>query len=264
MTRDYSKKKTVKRKPAATPRVAEKKSFGGLIYMLVGLSIGLFIAFLVYLDQQPIDNSKKLAHPAKPKTSQAAKIKSATKSKVNSKTKVVTNKKIKKTSKQLKPIAKVPKYEFYTMLPDVEIEVNVPETIKKTTTKTNVSKPATNKTLSNEKLPNKTLTNKTVINKRIAVKPQPKVVNRHKAALKSANKKLYQLQVGAFQAKEKAESMKAQLAFMGVQSNVSSSILTNGKKVYKVRIGPSSDEENIKLIKTKLKQMNINTFLQKI
>jgi len=70
--------------------------------------------------------------------------------------------------------------------------------------------------------------------------------------------------VGAFQSKDKAESMKAQLAFMGVQSNVSPSILTNGKNVYKVKIGPSKDENNLKLIKSKLKKMNINTFLQKI
>ena len=31
----------------------EKKPLPGLIWMLAGLSIGLFIAFLVYLDKQP-------------------------------------------------------------------------------------------------------------------------------------------------------------------------------------------------------------------
>ncbi|MFK5892287.1 MAG: hypothetical protein QM504_03590, partial [Pseudomonadota bacterium] len=68
MTRDYSKKKATKRKPSATPKVNNKKSVSGLIYLIVGLSIGLFIAFLVYIDQQPVSSSKNLVHPANKNT----------------------------------------------------------------------------------------------------------------------------------------------------------------------------------------------------
>lgn len=259
MTRDYSKKKPVKRKPSATPKTAERKSFGGLIYMGVGLSIGLFIAFLVYLGQQPVDNSKKLVHPANFKNAQSEKNIRSSKSKSSAKTKKLVNKTTKKAIKPTKPVAQVPEYEFYTMLPDVEIEVNVPEVIDKTTTKTDTAKVLTNKPVANKSTINKTITNKSFVTAR-----QTKTRNIKETTAKTTNKTLYQLQVGAFQAKGKAESMKAQLAFMGVQSKISSNILTNGKRVYKVKIGPSSDQSKLKLIKVKLKKMNINTFLHKI
>jgi len=249
MTRDYSKKKSSKRRSSATPKVAEKKSFAGLIYMVVGLSIGLFIAFLVYLDQQPTTSSNKLAHPANPNRTQSSKNVNNSKTKAIKKAKVAEKKATKKNNKQQKPIAQVPKYEFYTMLPDVEIEVNVPPVVEKSTIKKKVVKETTNTAK---------------VNKAATTKQQLRVDKSRKSPPKLNNKNLYQLQVGAFQSKDKAESMKAQLAFMGVQSKVSSSILTNGKNVYKVKIGPSKDENNLKLIKSKLKKMNINTFLQKI
>jgi cell division protein FtsN len=232
MSRNYANKKAAKRKPSATPKTQAKKSAGALIYISVGLSLGLFIAFLIYLSQQPTNNSKKLAHPSNPKVENKQTKSALSKNKAAAKSKGKSDQK-----KNLTP--QVPEYEFYTMLPDVEVEVNVPQVIEKKTPKSTLPK--------------------------ADITRQPNKHNPYnKTAVKSSAKTLYQLQVGAFQSKQKAESMKAQLGFMGVQSNVSSNWLSNGKKIYKVRIGPSSDEKKLKLIKVKLKKMNINTFLQKV
>lgn len=230
MQRNTHKKKPLKRKPSATTRVAAKKSSGGLIYLMTGLVIGLFIAFLVYLEEQPEDNSKNLSHPATNKTSNKQTQQKLTSKKANNKNKPVP-----------KPAPQVPKYEFYTMLPDVEVEVNVPDIVQK----------------------------KQVIKAQAQAqaKKNPdtaKVQKPRKSVPISSKKTLYQLQVGAFAAKNKAESMKGQLGFMGMQSSVSSSLLSNGKKVYKVRIGPSSNEKKLQLIKGELKRMHINAFLQKL
>ena len=241
MPRNYPNKKVVRRKPSAT-KVPEKKSAGGLIYLITGLVIGLFIAFLVYLEEQPEDNAKKLAHPAtqhinKKQTKQAKQLKQP-KQKVTSK----KTSSSRPTANNSKPKKQVPKYEFYTMLPDVEVEVNVPDIVQKK--------------IAEKKQPQKTTTKK--------YKDTTTKVKSKKSPTVITNKTLYQLQVGAFASKSKAESMKGQLGFMGVQSSISSSLLSNGKKVYKVRIGPSSDEKKLRSIKNELKRMRINTFLQKL
>jgi cell division protein FtsN len=256
MARDYSKKKAVKRKPAAT-KTPVKKSTGGLIYAGIGLIVGLFIAFLVFLEEQPDNSAKSLAHPSTkqvknkqgskkqvPRKSSPKKKQTAKKKSSNSKSK--TNKKV--AHKKSVPKKVVPDYEFYTMLPDVEVEVDVPNL----DLKPNI-KPKSKKTKA-------VSSKKTSHTKKVAHKSSSTKTSKKNVALK----KLYQLQVGAFSSKSKADSMKTQLAFMGVQSTVYNSKLSNGKKVYKVKIGPTSDERKLKVIKAKLKRMHINTFLHKL
>lgn len=91
----------------------EKKSMPGYLWLLSGLAIGLFVAFIVYLDKQP-ENDKdfgsavqeeleKLKHQAKKKTSE--------------------DKKVTSTAKNGEK--KEPKFNFYTILP--ELEVLIPE-----------------------------------------------------------------------------------------------------------------------------------------
>jgi len=91
----------------------EKKSMPGYLWLLSGLAIGLFVAFIVYLDKQP-ENDKdfgsavqeeleKLKHQVKKKTSE--------------------DKKVTSTAKNGEK--KEPKFNFYTILP--ELEVLIPE-----------------------------------------------------------------------------------------------------------------------------------------
>jgi cell division protein FtsN len=248
MARDYSKKKAAKRKPSATTKVPIKKATGGLIYAAIGLIVGLFIAFLVFLEEQPDQNTKSLAHPSSTLTQskQTQKRSSSKKKETIKKTSSSSNKKAKKKLNIKKaPKKVVPEYEFYTMLPDVEVEVDVPDLALKPNSKPKESKATSSKKFSD--------TRKIADNKTSSTSKK-----------KHTLKKFYQLQVGAFSAKSKADSMKAQLAFMGVQSTVFNGKLSNGKKVYKVKIGPSSDGNKLNLIKAKLKRMHINTFLQEL
>jgi len=106
-------KKTEKMPRDYKTRRKNKKSLPGYIWLLSGLAIGLFIAFIVYLDKQPDTNKgfgsavqaelEKLKQQAKKKNSGAAL----------------------STSKAPVTGKKEPKFNFYTLLP--ELEVLIPE-----------------------------------------------------------------------------------------------------------------------------------------
>ena len=148
----------------------EKKSLPGYMWLLSGLAIGLFVAFIVYLDKQPENDNdfgsaiqlelEKLKQQANKKESKTASSKPVSKKPENAK--------------------KEPKFNFYTILP--ELEVLIPE---------NETRPPAAK--------NKTTTSKKIIN--------------------SKNKQ-YVLQVGSFQNLGDAEKLKANLAFMGMSANI--------------------------------------------
>lgn len=84
----------------------QKKPVPGFIWMLGGLSIGLFIAFLVYLDKQP---ASEISFTDAVKTELE---------------KIKQNKTV-KTPKAETPDKQQPKFNFYTILP--ELEVLIPE-----------------------------------------------------------------------------------------------------------------------------------------
>ncbi len=84
----------------------KKKPLPGFIWMIGGLSIGLFIAFLVYLDKQP---ATEISFGDAVKT-ELEKIK---------------HKKTTTTAKTDTPNRQEPKFNFYTILP--ELEVLIPE-----------------------------------------------------------------------------------------------------------------------------------------
>ena len=103
MTRDY--KSHVNRK--------QKKSLPGFVWLLSGLAIGLFVAFIVYLDKQPeneTDFGTAVQHELE-KLKQQAKQNNASNSK-----QATTEKPADK---------KEQKFNFYTILP--ELEVLIPE-----------------------------------------------------------------------------------------------------------------------------------------
>jgi len=145
-----------------------KKSLPGYIWLISGLAIGLFVAFIVYLDKQPETDKdfgsavqaelQKLKQQAKKKKPEAAKSLASTKSREK----------------------KEPKFNFYTILPELEVlipesETRPPETKNKVTTN--------NRNTSN-------------------------------------TNKQYVLQVGSFQNLNDAEKLKANLAFLGLEANI--------------------------------------------
>jgi len=202
-----AKKKRSKKKTGATRNVEQSSSNWSWIVM--GLLVGLFVAFLVYLDKIPTNGGLQNS------TSGQGKSKSSTQ-------------KDSRTSKEKKAKPPEHQFDFYTVLPDREVEIieldDEPET------------------------------------KIIA--PIKDSTTTQKASSEQSTA-LYQLQVGAFKELSKADAMKARLAFLGVESNIQV-IRANDQKMYRVRVGPSTDSQKINQIRKQLKAKNINTFMQKL
>ena len=158
MTRDY--KSHVNRK--------QKKSLPGYVWLLSGLAIGLFVAFIVYLDKQPeneTDFGTAVQHELE-KLKQQAKQDSAKKSSAQ--------------QNEQSTEKKEQKFNFYTILP--ELEVLIPES---------------------ETRP-----------------PEVKTTTSPTPGDSKKDATLYVLQVGSFQNKDDAEKLKANLAFLGMQADI--------------------------------------------
>jgi len=116
MPSDYKSRATRKR----------KKSLPGYVWLLSGLAIGLFVAFIVYLDKQP-ENNKDFGSAVQ---SELEKLKQQARKKTTSKTEAKTT-----NSNAAK---KEQKFNFYTLLPELEVlipesETQPPGTKSKTT-----------------------------------------------------------------------------------------------------------------------------------
>lgn len=237
-----SSKKRSRKKTGATRHAAKKFSFVNWMILLV--LIGIFVTFLVYLDKMPTpghENGQTANTIAAPSGQNTKKLSQAEK----------------RSPEQ--------QFEFYTVLPDREIEVNVYEEniapsrqvpAKQSEPLANTSKPArTATTKSTRSESTGTRSTKTAV---IVEKPQSVVKST------TSGRALYQLQVGAFKDLAKADAMKARLAFMGVESNIYVIRNTNGQNIYRVRVGPNSDEKKLSRIQQQLKAQNINTFMKKL
>lgn len=159
MSRDYKSRVTRK----------QKKSLPGYVWLFSGLAIGLFVAFIVYLDKQP-ENTKDFGSAVQEeleKLKQQANKKSTEKNKSSS-------------TKNPSPTKKEQKFNFYTILP--ELEVLIPE---------------------NETRP-----------------PEAKTRTTASSTKTSSTLKLYVLQAGSFQNLGDAEKLKANLAFLGLEADI--------------------------------------------
>ena len=151
----------------------------------------------------------------------------------------------KKQNREKKQIEKKPKqekhpFEFYEILPGGDKTQAIVDPLREKKVKPRAEKTPVKPQSSPNKTPQRTDSDK-----------------------KSGALFLYQLQVGAFKDLAKADAMKAQLALLGVESNIQM-INSQGQKIYKVRVGPNSSEQHIRRIQQKLKTKNISTFIQKL
>lgn len=113
------------------------------------------------------------------------------------------------------------KFDFYTLLPELEIVIPQEET------RPPKQKPSTSP------IP----------------KPQP---NDYKGG--------YLLQAGSFQQFNEADSLKARLALIGVEANIQS-VEVNKTKWHRVQIGPSNDRTSLENLRKRLKSSQIDTIL---
>lgn len=154
MPRDY-KSRTTSRK--------QKRSLPGYLWLLSGLAIGLFVAFIIYLDKQP-ETDKNFGTAVQ---HELEKIKQQSKKKDTEKKNTPAEK-------------KEQKFNFYTILP--ELEVLIPE---------------------NETRP-----------------PEAKNTSHTSSAKQPSSTKQYVLQVGSFQNLNDAEKLKANLALLGITADI--------------------------------------------
>jgi cell division protein FtsN len=71
------------------------------------------------------------------------------------------------------------------------------------------------------------------------------------------NKEIYMLQAGAFQNESDAESLKAKIAFAGMEASVRTVNLPDKGTLYRVRLGPYRSIDEVNRIKTALSQNGI-------
>ena len=180
---------TKKSSKKASPR--RTKPIPGWAWLLAGLAIGLSIAFFTSLKDRARQPTPPVASappsPAQPKTSNKSDDKKSTK----------------------------PKFDFYTILP--EMEVIVPDNRNKAGQAAPIDKPGT-----------------------------------------------YILQVGSFRSYGEADSLKAQLALLGVESKIETVTVNNTDTWHRVRVGPTQDLRELNRIRTRLLNNNISAILLRI
>ncbi len=113
------------------------------------------------------------------------------------------------------------KFDFYTLLPELEIVIPQEET------QAPIQKPSTSSI------------------------PEPQS-NDYKGG--------YLLQAGSFQQFNEADSLKARLALIGVEANIQS-VEVNKTKWHRVQIGPSNDRKSLEDLRQRLKSSQIDTIL---
>jgi cell division protein FtsN len=122
------------------------------------------------------------------------------------------------------------KFDFYTLLP--ELEVLVPESPRQ----------ETYPSASPDTLPTEV--------------PRPD----KKEPTVSTPSTAYLLQVGSFQKHGEADSLKAQLALLGVESNIQT-VNVDKSTWHRVRVGPYRDRQRLNQIRVKLRKNNIDSML---
>jgi len=149
--------------------MSSKKPLPGFVWLMAGLGIGLFVAFLVYLDKQPAEEI------------------TFTEAVVQELEKVRQQQADHESDNPNQSSSKPPKFDFYTILPELEVFIPEADIHKKNTD--SASQQANN--------------------------PQ-----------QIAGKR-YLLQAGSFKNQQDAERLKASLALLGVLSNIQTVTINN-------------------------------------
>lgn len=183
-----------------------KKSSPAWAWLLTGMLIGLFAAFLIYL------NDTRTGAP-----------------RAHNKTQSAANASGQKGDKH------GARFDFYTILPDLEIPV--PDI--------------------NEILPDKSGRPKSA-----EQKPEGGQ-NTTKGKTPDIEPGKYILQVGAFRSLDEADKLKASLALQGISAHIESADI-NGTTWHRVRVGPFASMGELNDTNNKLKRKGINAMLLKL
>jgi cell division protein FtsN len=168
-----------------------KQAYPGWAYLLAGLMIGLFVAFLVYLNGLPEPEPKRVA------------------------------------SRQTdgKHDGKAPQFDFYKILPELEVVVPGLE-VKGKQPDRQLPKP-----------------------------PEPTV--------ELATGEQFILQAGSFRKYEQADRLKASLALLGIVAEIQR-VTVDNDTWHRVRIGPFSDRNELNVVRRQLEDNHINAITLKV
>ena len=164
--------------------------------MLVSFAVGAFAMFLLHLkDNVPADQQSASAAQAK----------------------------VEKQSKTIEPT-----FDFYTLLPEMEVIVDLPKQSRKT----------------------------------IVTSPPQQQVKQAKTT-KPVEKISYMIQVGSFRNLADADGFRARLAFLGVESKVQTVTIDNKDTWHRVQVGPITGRDKADALQKQLKQNGIDSLLMR-
>ena len=197
MARDYKSRAHPKPKKTQTP---------GWVWFITGLLVGLFAAGLAWLKLAPPMGDRQRPQTAASQPKQAAP----------------------KPKKEQKPLPPKPRFDFYTVLPEMEVVVPEPE-----------PEPAPAKETR---------------------KPSAPAVAERTRTTGTA----YMLQMGSFRKYEDADRMKARLALLGIEAEIQKVNINNQDVFHRVRSGPYHSSQQVNRLRARLRQNKINTLLIKL
>ncbi len=132
-----------------------------------------------------------------------------------------------------------PHFEFYTLLPEMEVAVPRPRPNQLPSQPQPLAQPSTDVAPPSSK-------------------PEPI------APKSSDGSATYVLQVGSFRSYAQADKRKAYLALMGVEATIQTVTIDNSKTWHRVRIGPSAKLSKLRQIRQQLHEKQIESQLYKV
>ncbi len=196
----------------ATPRKGNGRKNGapGWAWLLAGLTVGLFVALLVYLQGERNTEHKLRPIPREePKSIDTS-----------------VNKKKKEEETGQKPAK--PRFDFYTILPEMEVPVPEPEPAEKHSSATRSQKGNAPK-------------------KEKPLEPGA----------------FYVLQLGSFRNRADADRLKAKIAMLGFEPHIQT-VNINGSNWYRVRVGPYNNSLRIAEVRHRLHEAQLESILLKL
>ena len=213
MARDYKRR-------AAPAKKQQKKPVPGWVWFLGGLLVGLFFSGLAWLKLMPAGNQVTVIEQA-PAKSQPVK----------------ECEPVKEPEPESEPESDIkPRFDFYTILPEMEVVVPDPEP-------------------------------------ELKPQSQPVVQEAEESTLQSITQPVatasatpvdaYMLQMGSFRKYSDADRLKASLALVGIQAEIQKVTVNGGEVFHRVRSGPYS-RERVNSLRGKLKDNNISSLVIKL
>ena len=224
MPRDYKHRANRRKKRAR---------LSPLVGVLAGLLIGLFVAFLIYIKMQAKPGEPVYIQETLPPATDISQ-EDASEGRPD--------------EAEASPPPPKPRFDFYTLLPEMEVVIPEEEIVENREQQAPpvatpaVAAPAT------ETAPVQTTP---------ATQAKPAITTEPVSPPKSGGS--YYLQVGSFRNGVQAERFRAELAMMGMQTNIQQVTINNTDTYHRVRVGPFGSLDDLDRARQTLKKNGIDS-----